>query len=253
MESWTTRGIAPLAQSPILLWGRSSRFQDALSAELAAMRAPVVEGETPDALTEGLTSFSRAPSIVILPETSIEPDRFETELTELRIRTGATRLVPITYGRMPNTERRLALRGAGVHLALFAPFGRHALRFQVNRALSRHATRAPRGDLRVPKEWRTRTFASGREKRVRCYSLSTGGAYLVTPRPWIVGSDLALELPIGPEHLRVAGRVVYTKGSADAARPSLPEGMAVAFRPLAQPVHEAIQAEVSRSRFGLEV
>ncbi|MBW2426473.1 MAG: PilZ domain-containing protein [Deltaproteobacteria bacterium] len=245
--------MSPLAQSPILLWGRTSRLRDALAAELAAMRALVVEGETPDALIEGLASFSRAPSTVILPETSIEPDRFETELAELRIRAATTRLVPITYGRMPDGERRMALRRAGVHLALFAPFGGHALRFQVNRALSRHATRAPRGDLRVPKEWRTRTFASGREKRVRCYSLSTGGAYLVTPRPWVVGSDLALELPLGQEPLRVAGRVVYTKGSADAARPLLPEGMAIAFRPLAQPVHDAIRADVSRSRFGLEV
>jgi hypothetical protein len=253
MDSRQTRAPTPLTQSPILLWGPDSKFHRTLAAELRSMRAPVVHAASPDALIEELAGLSRPPRVLLLPEALIDPGEFEAALTEIRIRTGSTRLVPIAYGRMPDVKRRLALRNAGVHLALFAPFGRHALRFQINRALSPYASRAPRGDLRVPKEWRTRTFASGREKRVRCYSLSSGGAYLVTPRPWIVGSDLGLEIPIEGERVRVEGRILYTNAPGNADRPTLPGGMAVAFRPLAQDVQDAIRADVARSRFGLEV
>jgi hypothetical protein len=213
----------------------------------------VVQGEGPDELIERLAGVGRPPAVVVMPEALIEPGEFEAALTEIRIRTGSTRLVPIAYGRTPGSARRLALRHAGIHLALFAPFGRHALRFQINRALSPFASRVPRGEPRVPKEWRTRSFSAGREKQVRCYSLSSGGAYLVTPRPWIVGSEVALEIPIGGERVRVDGRILYTNAPGSMDRPALPGGMAVGFRPLARDVQEAIRVDVARSRFGLEV
>jgi len=253
METWQTLAPTPLTQSPILLWGPDSKFHHTLASELRSMRAPVVHAAGPEALIEKLADYSHPPAVLVLPEALIDPGEFEAALTEIRIRTGSARLVPIAYGRIPDVKRRLALRNAGVHLALFAPFGRNALRFQVNRALSPYATRAPRGDLRVPKEWRTRTFAAGREKRVRCYSLSSGGAYLVTPRPWIVGSDLDIEIPIEGDRVRVEGRILYTNAPGSPDRPTLPGGMAIAFRPLDQDVQDAIRADVARSRFGLEV
>ena len=33
-------------------------------------------------------------------------------------------------------------------------------------------------------------FVSGREKLVRCYTLSSAGGYFVTPRPFVVGSAI---------------------------------------------------------------
>jgi hypothetical protein len=253
MEAWQAPKISPHLQGPILLWGGGSPFHATLAAELRAMRAPVVHAPDLEGLIEAVPAQGSPPSVLVLPESRIDPGEFEAMLTELRIRTGSTRLVPIAYGRMPSVKRRLALRNAGVHLALFAPFGRNALRFQINRALSPYANRKPRGDLRVPKEWRTRTYSAGREKRARCYSLSSGGAYLVTPRPWVVGADVALELPLEGKRVRIDGRILYTNAPGSIDRPTLPGGMAVAFRPLPQPVQDAIRADVSRSRFGLVV
>jgi hypothetical protein len=196
---------------------------------------------------------NRPPGVLILPEKDIRTDEFEEQLADLRIRTGSPGLVPIAFGRRPCEERRRALRDAGIDLALFGRFGRHALRFQINRALSRWAKRRPRGELRAPQEWRTRIFSSGKEKAVRCYSLSSGGAYFVTPRPWVVGSDISLELPMGHERLLIDGRILYTNVTSDGFGRALPGGMAVTFRPLSDQLLRFIRAGVTRRQTRLEV
>lgn len=247
------------APNPILLLGLDGRIEAPIASELRALHLPVsivsegsLEGGAEDVI-DRLAQEGRPPSVVVLPEKSIRADSFEEELAELRIRAGSPRLVPIAVGRRPDEERREALRKAGILLALFAPFGRHALRFQINRALSPFATRSPRGDRRAPTEWRTRTYSGGREKAVRCYSISTGGAYFVTPRPWVVGSDIAMELPVSKSKVLVEGRILYTNVESRFERPFLPGGMAVAFRPLSPRLRDAIRRDVTRTQFGLEV
>ncbi|MBJ18630.1 MAG: hypothetical protein GY910_18105 [bacterium] len=79
-------------------------------------------------------------------------------MAKLRIRTHSPRLVPIAFGRAPSDARRLEIRQAGVGLALFGHFGRHALRFQINPARAPFPERAHQGELGAPKEWRTRTY-----------------------------------------------------------------------------------------------
>lgn len=240
-------------RDPVLLIGSDSKLQRALSDELHGLRAPVLRERTLEAAILRADRFRQKPTIVLVPDLLIDPETFEQQRAELQVRVGTARLIPIAIGRRPSAERRDALREAGIRLALFGRFGRHALRFQLNRALSPFASTKPRGEQRAPMEWRTRTYSSGREKSVRCYSLSTGGAYFVTPRPWVVGSTIALELPISGEKRLVEGKILYTKAADPGERPSLPGGMAVEFGELTDDVRLAIRDNLTDSRAGLEV
>lgn len=243
----------PATRDPILLMGAPSRIQDLIARELRALPAEVLRAEDIASASVRADGAHRTPSVALFPEREIRPEDFEEQLAELRVRTGAERLVPIAFGRAPDEGRRRALRRAGVELALFGRFGRHALRFQINRAVSSWVRRRPRGELRAPMEWRTRTFSSGREKAARCYSLSSGGGYFVTPRPWVVGSDIAIELPLGHTKLLLAGHILYTNVPGTSEERALPRGMAVAFDPLSFQVREAIRQDVTATQHGLLV
>jgi hypothetical protein len=253
MIAWPAKAQTPLARGPVLLVGPDSEIRRALVQELRSLPVSARTALNLEEASAQPIAPKRPPSILILPEEDVLPGEFEEQLAELRVRSRSPRLVPIAFGPVPSEERRQALRDAGIDLALFGRFGRHALRFQINRALSRWANRRPRGEIRAPQEWRTRTFSSGKEKAVRCYSLSSGGAYFVTPRPWIVGSDVSLELPIGHDRLMVQGRILYTNVTGTGSGRALPRGMAVTFRPLSDHLQKFIRAGVTESQAKLEV
>jgi len=242
------------ARSAALVIGEDSDFRRALAQELAGLPMPVTLAENLRLAAQSVEPGPCAPRVVLLSESAIQTDEFEQSLAELRVRAGSPRLVPIVFGRAPSAERRDALRQAGAELALFGRFGRHALRFQVNRALAPAAQRSLRGERRAPMEWRTRVFVSGREKLVRCYTLSAAGGYFVTPRPFVVGSAIDLELPSSaPSRFVIHGRIVYTNASASEAEKSLPRGMAVAFEPLESGLEDVIRRGVLASQSALEV
>ncbi len=244
----------PTARSAALVIGEESAFRRALVAELAGLPMNVTTATSLRDAARTNEAARSAPQVVLLPEREVIPDEFEQVLTELRIRAGSARLVPIVFGRAPDRARRRALREAGADLALFGRFGRHALRFQVNRALAPAARRSARGELRAPMEWRTRAFAAGREKLVRCYTLSSAGGYFVTPRPFVVGAEIDLELPSSSvPRFVIHGRIVYTNASASEAEKSLPRGMAVAFDRLDAGLEGVIRRGVQASQSVLEV
>jgi len=253
MNAWSGTKQMPLSRRPILLVGPDSRIRRALVQELHSLPMSTRTKLDFEEAGERHSDAEHPPSVLLLPENEIEPELFEEQLAELRIRTESPSLVPIVFGPVPSEQRRRALRDSGVDLALFGRFGRHALRFQVNRALSRWTTRRPRGEIRAPQEWRTRTFSSGKEKAVRCYSLSSGGAYFVTPRPWIVGSNISLELPLGHERMLIEGRILYTNVTGAGSERALPRGMAITFRPLSDHLQRMIRAGVSKTQTKLEV
>jgi hypothetical protein len=253
MTSWNGPKPAATKPGPILLVGPDDAIQRAIANELHSLPADTITASDLDAAARCRFPSEAPPRVVLLPAQTIETKTFEEQLAGLRIRIGSPRLVPIAFGSEPDDERREALRRAGVDLALFGRFGRHALRFQVNRALSPWVRRRPRGELRAPQEWRTRTFSCGRAKAVRCYSLSSAGAYFVTPRPWIVGSDVQLELPLGRHRQVVEGRILYTNILGPGHERALPRGMAVSFRPLSGELQRLIRAGVTRSQAKLEV
>lgn len=242
------------ARSAALVIGEDSAFRRALVQELAGLPMQVTSAASLRAAVLASDAARTAPKVVLLPENEVVPDEFEQTLAELRVRSGSARLVPIVFGRAPSRARREALREVGAELALFGRFGRHALRFQINRALAPSAQRSARGELRAPMEWRTRVFAAGREKLVRCYTLSSAGGYFVTPRPFVVGAEIDLELPSSSlPRFVIHGRIVYTNASANEAEKSLPRGMAVAFERLDSGLEGVIRRGVQASQSALEV
>ena len=253
MNTWNGARLSSPSLDPVIVIGAENPIQRALAREVEALPAPVLRAESMAEAGSIRPPADRAPAIVLIPEDQIDPTEFESDFAELRIRTGSPDLVPIAFGRAPDDERRQEIRAAGIDLALFGRFGRNALRFQINRALSPFASRAPRGELRAPKEWRTRTYADGKEKTVRCYSLSAGGAYFVTPRPWVVGTDISLELPVGHDRLLIAGHILYTNIGDTPSKRRLPSGMAVAFRPLSEHIQQAIRQDLTSTHEALEV
>ncbi len=253
MNAWSEPKQTLPARGPILLVGPDSQIQRALVQELHSLPISTMTARDLEEASSCRVDPNRPPGILLLPEDEIRTEEFEEQLADLRIRTGSPSLVPIAFGQGPCEERRRALRDAGIDLALFGRFGRHALRFQINRARSRWARHRPRGELRAPQEWRTRIFSSGKEKAVRCYSLSSGGAYFVAPRPWVVGSDISLELPMVHERLLIEGRILYTNVSGDGSGRALPRGMAITFRPLSDHLQRFIRAGVNKSQAKLEV
>jgi|JI10StandDraft_1071094.scaffolds.fasta_scaffold210842_2 hypothetical protein len=247
-----TRSLS--ARSAALVIGEDSAFRRALVQELTGLPMNVTTATSLRDAAQSTGSARTAPRVVLLPENEVVPDEFEQTLAELRVRSGATRLVPIVFGRVPGRARREALREAGAELALFGRFGRHALRFQINRALAPAAQKSARGELRAPMEWRTRVFAAGREKLVRCYTLSSAGGYFVTPRPFVVGAAIDLELPSSSvPRFVIHGRIVYTNASANETEKSLPRGMAVAFDRLDSGLEGVIRRGVQASQSALEV
>ena len=253
MNAWTGANLKEHGLDPILVIGPDAPFRRALAREIESLPTLALTADSLQAASELARPEGRPPSIVLIPETQIRPEDFESQLAELRIRLGSPRLVPIAFGRVPDDDRRQEIRQAGVDLALFGRFGRHSLRFQINHAVSDFARRAPRGELRAPKEWRTRIFSLGKEKTVRCYSLSSRGAYFVAPRPWIVGSEVDFEVPVGRDRVLLSGRIVYTHVGHDSDRRGLPRGMAVAFRPLSKHLQKAIRDDVTTTHQSLEV
>jgi hypothetical protein len=237
-----------------LVIGADDAFRRALVSELQALPMPVTAAETLRAAIDSAGPVGERARILLIPERDLETDDFEERLAELRVRSGSPRLVPIVFGRAPSPERRAALRAAGAELALFGRFGRHALRFQVNRALAPAARGAVRGEPRAPMEWRTRVFAEGREKLVRCYTLSSGGGYFVTPRPWVVGSAVSLELPSSSAaRFVIQGRIVYTQTAGADGDDALPRGMAVSFDALDADLETVIRRGVASSQSALQV
>lgn len=251
------RPSARTTPATALVVGPDGAFQRALATELSSLALTVRTAESLRSATEssGATHGGSAPiGVLLIAVDEVVPEELEQALAELRVRSGSPRLVPILFGRPPGAERRAALRRAGAELALFGRFGRHALRFQVNRALAPAQPSGMRGQPRAPMEWRTRIFAAGREKLVRCYSLSPAGGYFVTPRPFVVGAGVALELPSSqPTRFVIEGRIVYTHALGDDAGHNLPGGMAVAFSSLDEGLEQVIRRGVATSRNALTI
>ncbi|MFO0691309.1 MAG: PilZ domain-containing protein [Myxococcota bacterium] len=245
---------SPMARGAALVIAAEGEFRRALVGELQALPMPVRTAESLRTAADTVAADGEKPRVLLIAEHEIEVDELEEQLAQLRVRSGSPGIVPILFGRAPSAERRAALRRVGAELALFGRFGRHALRFQVNRALAPAAQRAMRSERRAPMEWRTRVYAEGREKLVRCYTLSSTGGYFVTPRPWIVGSKVALELPSSrPKQFVIEGRIVYTHAAGNDGDKGLPRGMAVAFDGLDADLERVIRRGVAASQSALEV
>lgn len=153
----------------------------------------------------------------------------------------------IAAGARPDEDTIEKLRRAHVTLALWDHVGDHTLRFQLNRAATEEHLLSLRQDRRIPTEWRTLLHVAGRRKPTCVYSLSSGGAYLATPRPSQRGAELAIDLPLPGGTVSVAGRVLYTNVPGNLQQKVLPHGMGIEFVALPAEVRKAIEGEIQAS------
>jgi hypothetical protein len=168
--------------------------------------------------------------LVILLAKGRLPNEIAALPSAVRHRIAAGELSALAVGERPSEDQRKQLRQAGVQLAVFEPFDERALRFQVNRALAA----SPRGgklrvDARAPIHWPVAVRVADRRKGAETYTVATGGAFLETARPSMVGARLDLELPLPRGVAVVHGWVVHTNVTGNLANPALPSGMGVRF------------------------
>lgn len=160
----------------------------------------------------------------------------------------------IVNGQPPGPEALDELREAGVRLALWEPYDDGRLRFQVNRALSLDdAGGLPRRETRAPVDLAAQVFQAGRQKPARVYTLSSGGAYLETPRPTMRGARVEVEMAIGAGPVRAVGVVVYTNVPGNLHRTNLPVGMGVRFSDLSDPASAALRRLVAEASLALSL
>ena len=137
--------------------------------------------------------------------------------------------------------------------ALWSPVEDHALRFQLNAALSIAHEECLRNEARVPIDARAMVLAGGRRKQASVYSLSAGGAFLETPRPSMPGAQVEVAIFVAGAELTVTARVLYTNVPGNLSRICLPLGMAVRFVDLRRSTGEAIRELVNSKAVALTV
>jgi len=233
----------------VLLHGFGAALGD-LAARLQRLGYETFVENEPRAAGARVSRLDAPVRAALLPADFALPER-GGELDRLRRAAGALGLCLVAVGARPGPDAERRLHEKGVRLCLWSPYHERELRFVVNRALfaptdSFHdAEKAEvRHELRVPAELAARVRVGGREKPALVYSLSTGGCFLETLRPTLVGAPLEVVLPLPQRELPVAGRVVLTNVPGNLQRPNLPCGMGVEFLRLLPDAREAIAAFV---------
>ncbi len=186
-----------------------------------------------------------------------EPEGLAFNLCEaldaIRCCSNSPELIFVATGAEPGEQDRTVLRQAGVEHALWAPVEDHTLRFQLNAALSPPHEEYLRCDARAPIDAPATVRTGGRVKQVSIFSISTGGAFLETPRPSLSGAQLELTLATPDGELAVAARVLYTNTPGNLSQPKLPMGMAVHFEGLGRSASDAIRELVQCNSAALTV
>jgi Tfp pilus assembly protein PilZ len=124
---------------------------------------------------------------------------------------------------------------------VWEPYPDAALRFQLNRALDDGTPPRDREAERVPIARRARIVSGRFAKAATIYTLSTGGAFIETPRPSPGGARVLLELVLPSCDVVVEGRVVYTNVVGNLRRTNLPVGMGVVAPDAVRAIEECIR------------
>jgi hypothetical protein len=215
-------------EQSVLVLGEHGSPLSNLAERTRRMGYSTLRAKTPlDAIEISQERRNRFGAALIQPELAAADLR--EALAALREGSASPDLVFIAAGTAPAPPARRRLRGAGVDLALWDPVGDHALRFQLNSAMTKRRAAYLRGDARSPTELSADVVAAGRRKQARVYSLSGGGAFLETARPSMAGANLTIEIPFPAGAVHVVSEVLYTNVPGNLANSSLPTGMAVRF------------------------
>jgi hypothetical protein len=219
--------------SAVLVLDVGMHTLEPLAIRIRRLGLRVVRGKTTDEARDILSDRRFAIGAVVIPPDVPAAD-LGSALESLRQQIPERPLPVLVSGPRPEDDACDELRRAGVDLALFEPIDDHTLRFQLNRAFAEGSgVSAGRQAMRVPADWPVRVRTGRRNKEARLYSLSSGGAYLATPRPSYRGSLVFLTLPLPSGPVEIAARVVMTNVPGNLVRSNLPLGMGLQFTGLA--------------------
>jgi hypothetical protein len=165
----------------------------------------------------------------VLVPTDYSTQNLKKDVKGLRIAGPASGLIFVSIGTPPLPAERKKLRSAGLSISLWEPYDDATMRFQLNRALTGDRDEHMRATPRVPTYMLARIHVGERTKDAIVYSLSTGGAFLETPRASMDGAQLEVELRLPEGPIRVKSTVIYANVPGNLQRPSLPLGMGVTF------------------------
>lgn len=159
----------------------------------------------------------------------------------------------MAYGKAPEGKQVLALRSAGVLLALWDGYDEGILRFQVNRLLSGDTQSAARRSRRAPVAAPVRVLVGGREKGGVLYSLSEGGCFIETPRASMDGARLTLLFELEGRAFELKGEVAFSNVPGNLQRPNLPLGMGVRFDEVSPAAQDSLKQFLRDRMEALEI
>jgi hypothetical protein len=215
----------------LLLLGANAPDMELLRTRLVRIGYRVIPAKTPEMAHSLLrVGGSRVGAVIVPAEMPVV--NLRGALDFMRRSHGEGDLSFLAAGRDPGDEGRRRLRDAGVRIGIFDPVDLHTLRFQVNRALAgdQPQSRARRGTLRAPADWRITARSGGREKEGRLYSISPSGTFVVLPQPWMVRSNVDISWTCTHTgSVLASARVMMTNVPGNVMRRSLPLGMGLRF------------------------
>jgi CheY-like chemotaxis protein len=243
--------LSPREESILLVDDADGRMT-ALAERVRGLGFRVVRAKTPEQAFRAPPEARPPIGAVLLPPQLAVVD-FPAAIAALPARSDGSRPECVLVGQRPHPDDLETFRDAAVHLALWEPFADTVLRFQLNRALATTQPGSRRVETRVPTDLPARIFSAGRRKDAMAYTLSARGAYLETPRPSMPGASIALEIPLGPESLRVGGRVVFTNVPGNLKKENLPTGMGIEFTSIPTLADQTIRRYVAETALALVV
>jgi uncharacterized protein (TIGR02266 family) len=134
----------------------------------------------------------------------------------------------VLIGPPAGDAERAALRAAGLQLVLWEPFEDNDLRWALSRATGGEPDEL-RGEPRLPTSLGVRCRSGTGVKAGVLYNLSSGGAYVETPRPTPIGGHVEIEIALPSGIARARAHVVSTNVPGNLQRAQLPLGMGVRF------------------------
>jgi len=190
--------------------------------------------------------------VLVAPQVNLR--ELEGVLNELAERAPDAPRSLLVAGSRPDDERREELRKAGIYWALWSPWDESALRMALSGAMAaRPDVESTRRHPRFPTTLLGRAFKGIHRQDVLVSSLSEGGAFLETPRPYEEGTQVTLEIDGEGGSIVTKASVLYQREPGDASQAGHSPGMGVEFGALAPAAKECLERTLSEHQRRFEV
>lgn len=216
----------------------------AVSLRLLRMGIDVVYAKTGDeALLLADDVSDRVHALIVPPSVSTS----ELARVSSRLETSSEGKPPslVVIGDPPSEQVREGLRAAGASWAVWNPDDDNALRFAVNGALTLPSELVPRSEPRVSTNLMASFSIAGERTDAIAYTLSGKGAFLETPSPAVLGSELQVEIWLPSIRVMTDAKVIYVKEIRDRGRASWPVGMGIVFQGLSEKLESRVRRYVA--------